>query len=486
MSKRFVVIGGGPVGILSSILLSKKGYEVTLIEAGDMNDEAMLGAQHYLFESPAKFPDGVHKLGGGSNFWHGRVSQFSKRAMTSIEGKSSVWPFSVEDYEKAHAELLKFLNLPHVEAIHEARKPICCSFCDTLIESVPYLFSTPHLLKDLLLRSENRHGVNILFRAYANSIQCNSREGEVQVEILSDAPSNPKVISADKVVVSAGCLQSTALIYRSFPIYFEKYFAGTHLLEHFDGYVGRLKISNKSSKSCLSNYRLDSDRRIPGENFGLGISTKSSSSLSWHLEVSPNVRHYGFDPRVNRFNIPNRKLLGICFLIERLLSYPFNRFTVFAERLLGISSYSLWLKGEELPYERSALGFEDNSPAIVQKIVYKHKVSSTTSLTIKRELRKFGRLIRKNRFGKLKLDWWARIPFYFSTGANWHPMGTLRLGFPHKGPLDDSFQLGLHRNVMVLDSSSFPIGGHHNPTAMSLSVVWLMLNKLPDASDRES
>ena len=46
MSKSFLVIGGGPVGILSSILLSKKGYEVTLVEAGEVNKEAMLGSDN--------------------------------------------------------------------------------------------------------------------------------------------------------------------------------------------------------------------------------------------------------------------------------------------------------------------------------------------------------------------------------------------------------------------------------------------------------
>lgn len=485
MNKSFLVIGGGPVGILSSILLSKKGYGVTLVEAGDINKEAMLVAENYRFKSSSKFPVGVHQLGGGSNFWHGRVSQFSKRALDPVGSISSMWPFSIEEYLQAHTELLEFLELPHVEIMDKVRNSICCSMCDSLIEVVPYLFSPPHLLKDRLLKSKSEYGIKIICRAYAKSIQSKNSDGKIMVELLSDSADVPKFISADKVVVAAGCLQSTALIYRSFPIYFESYFAGTNLMEHFDGYIGKLKLSRKLHNSCLTNKQLSSDRRIVGEPFGLGIRTKNSGSLSWHLEVSPNVRHYAFDPIVNRFNIMNFKLLKILFFIERLLSYPLNRLSSLIDRVLDLTTYSLWLKGEELPFKKSTIMFDCQNASSVQDVIYNHKISIKSMLTMKRELRKFRTLIRKNRLGKLNFDFWFRIPFFFRTGGNWHPMGTLRLGFPHEGTLDESFQLGLHKDVMVLDSSSFPIGGHHNPTAMSLTVAWLMLSKLPNVTKSE-
>jgi hypothetical protein len=486
MSKSFLVIGGGPVGILSSILLSKKGYEVTLVEAGEVNKEAMLGSDNYSFKSSSKFPIGVHQLGGGSNFWHGRVSQFSKRALTSIESHNSVWPFSIEEYLQAHTELLKFLELPHVEAMHKVKEFICCSLCDSLFEVVPYLFSPPQLLKDMLLKSTYGHNIKIFYRAYAKSIRIKNPGEKVTIEILSDSTNVPKFVSADKIVVTAGCLQSTALIHRSFPNYFENHSAGAYLMEHFDGYIGKLKVSSKSSTPCLAKYRLGSDRKITDEIFGLGIRTKYSSSLSWHLEVAPHVRHYAFDPVVNRFNLRNRKILITLFFTERLLFYPLNQSSLLLDRVKGLSNYSLWLKGEELPFKRSILKFNRNSETSVQKIVYNHKISTKSSLIMKRELRKFREIIKKNHLGKIKFDWWFHIPFFFRTGGNWHPMGTLRLGFPDKGPLNESFQLGLHNDVMVLDSSSFPIGGHHNPTSMSLTIAWLVLNKLPDVTVGQS
>lgn len=486
MNKSFVVIGGGPVGILSCMLLSKKGYEVTLIEAGEINKEAMLRAENYHFKSSSKFPIGVHQLGGGSNFWHGRISQFSKRALAPTGIHDSVWPFSFEEYKHAHTELLKFLKLPHVEAIHKVKESICCSLCDSLVEVVPYLFSPPHLLKDMLLKSKHGYGIRVLYRAYAKSIEFKKPGEKITIEILSDSSNVPKFVVADKIVITAGCLQSTALVHRSFPIYFENHLAGTHLMEHFDGYIGKLKVSSKSSNPCLANFTLGKDRNIVGEIFGLGIRTKYSSSLSWHLEVAPNVRHYAFDPVVNRFNLKNSKILNSLFFTERLLFYPLNQLSLLLDWVMGLSNYSLWLKGEELPFKRSTLKFNIHTETSVQKIIYNHKISTKSTLGMKWELRNFRTILRKNHLGKLKFDWWFHIPFFFRTGGNWHPMGTLRLGFPNKGPLNESFQLGLHKDVMVLDSSSFPIGGHHNPTAMSMTIAWLELNKLPDVTTRQS
>jgi hypothetical protein len=114
-----------------------------------------------------------------------------------------------------------------------------------------------------LLTHNNEYGIKILYRAYAKSIEYKKPGDKITTEILSDSTKVPKFITADKIIITAGCLQSTALIHRSFPNYFKNHLAGTHLMEHFDGYIGKLKISSSFSNPCLANFKLDNDRKIP-------------------------------------------------------------------------------------------------------------------------------------------------------------------------------------------------------------------------------
>jgi len=70
-------VGAGPVGIYSANLCIEKGYRVTLIESGDLNEESSnLSRKKYIFHSPSAIPEGVHKIGGGSTQWRGRISEF--------------------------------------------------------------------------------------------------------------------------------------------------------------------------------------------------------------------------------------------------------------------------------------------------------------------------------------------------------------------------------------------------------------------------
>jgi len=74
---RIGVIGAGPVGIYFSKLCLDMGLEVTLIEAGGFPEESLhLNRSKYIFTSPSAMPTGVHKIGGGSNLWRGRISEF--------------------------------------------------------------------------------------------------------------------------------------------------------------------------------------------------------------------------------------------------------------------------------------------------------------------------------------------------------------------------------------------------------------------------
>jgi len=80
--KDFALIGAGPVGIFLSHLLVSKGHRVVLYEAGDRDAETInLNLDDYVFKTKSKMPSGVHRVGGASNLWKRRVSEFSPQVL---------------------------------------------------------------------------------------------------------------------------------------------------------------------------------------------------------------------------------------------------------------------------------------------------------------------------------------------------------------------------------------------------------------------
>ena len=53
MSKNVTIIGGGVIGLCSAFYLQKEGYEVTVIEKGDITDGTSFGNAGYV--SPSHF-----------------------------------------------------------------------------------------------------------------------------------------------------------------------------------------------------------------------------------------------------------------------------------------------------------------------------------------------------------------------------------------------------------------------------------------------
>ncbi len=53
MSKQVVIVGGGVIGLSSAFYLQKAGYQVTVIEKGDITDGASFGNAGYV--SPSHF-----------------------------------------------------------------------------------------------------------------------------------------------------------------------------------------------------------------------------------------------------------------------------------------------------------------------------------------------------------------------------------------------------------------------------------------------
>ena len=79
-------------------------------------------------------------------------------------------------------------------------------------------------------------------------------------------------------------------------------YLGHYLMEHFDGFVGRIIIKNRKP-SVLANICLDSERRFKKSNFGVAFTLNSNkirelSLPNMHFEIVPFKKKFIFESQV--------------------------------------------------------------------------------------------------------------------------------------------------------------------------------------------
>ena len=69
----------------------------------------ILNLKKYIFLSPSAVPEGVHKIGGGSTQWRGRISEFLPEDFyKTYSGQEFHWPFDKTELDRHYKKLYKF------------------------------------------------------------------------------------------------------------------------------------------------------------------------------------------------------------------------------------------------------------------------------------------------------------------------------------------------------------------------------------------
>lgn len=410
---------------------------------------------------------GVHKPGGGTNYWKGRVSRFPRTALDSVdESGIRIWPIEWKDVERSFDEIENALKISFPEASGRVSAVHSCGIHSNEIRVSPFGFIRPDHFKILLRELIGQENFHFWPGVFCHRIIGANEDQQVIEYFREKRRRKLHKLSVDYVFVAAGCLQSTALIQRSFPSESNIYPVGKYLQEHFDGYVGRLVV-NKRDRNCLTQMSLNEERKLHGRDFGIGIALNRITSLHYHLEITPLARTYIFDPQINRFNLSGR-LIRVLFLLERIFSFPLERATRALHHVLGDKVYSVWLKGEELPNSKSQVSIDQTDPT---RVVYNHQTSKETMRLMKQELRRFSSFVNSQNLGRFNFAPHLWIPKFISTGGNWHPMGSLRIHNSQESVVSREFALNWNERIRIIDSSIFPSGAHQNPTSMALCLA---------------
>lgn len=493
MKTDYLVVGAGPNGILLSNLLAKQGKDVTLIEAGGITEEScLLNLGSYEFKSKSKLPKSVHLIGGGSTQWLGRIGEFTESDFSSHLNRQSTWPI---DKEVLKPYFRKVFNLLFGSSLLDQE------FIDTNTELAYIKSKLRNSITLRLFRFSNLGVFQQLLKESQTYSNFRIRPNLLGLELIQnydnlynlkciDGEGNVTSIISKKVCIAGGTLQSTALLMRStsLKIPARDNYLGHYLMEHFDGFVGRIVIKNQKP-SVLTNIKLDSERRFKNSNFGVAFTLNSNkirelSLPNLHFEVVPFKKKFIFEHHTYLLKLPE-PIRILLFYIERFLRKIYDPVMFFIEKILRQKSYSVWMKGEEFPFYDSCVQMSRNSQIFgVPKLVYNHKISMHTSTQIRRGLALMKRQIKAENLGKFLPYRHLMFPFkQFYLNPNWHPMGTTRMGNDStKTICDINLELHNQKGVYMVNPGVFPTGSNQNPTSMMLALTFRLAEYLKTSS----
>jgi hypothetical protein len=488
--KNFGLIGAGPVGIFLSHLLIEKGHKVTLYEAGGRETEsANLNLSNYVFKTKSKMPSGVHRVGGASNLWKRRVSEFSSDSFNRIDEKGNrVWPIDFDKLNKANAHLFSLLDKEGLGDLSYLKKHFyqLDSEMSSKFALNLFRFCDESFFRSLLAELELNRNFSLVIDTFVTEIRqrdlINKNENGINLVLVRAGSSDLENASHSDVVLTGGCLQSTSLAMKSIDIMTSlpaPDLIGRFLMEHFDGFVGTLRIRQKNV-GALRKLILDEDRKIPAKEFGVGLTIPSNSSenspaVDFHLEFVKWRKTYLFDPSLNIFNGLPRRIYRALFLIERSFKKVPSELRGIWFKAFSTEIYSVWLKGEEIPFADSRLQISKGDHEKDTKLIYNHRVSKETKILMRRRLRELSNSLRVENLGDFRIHSYFRFNSLFYTGPNFHPMGSLRMGLdPATSIVGPDFAFHGSPHVFAINSGIFPNGSNHNPTAMvlALSIVF--------------
>lgn len=481
------VIGAGPVGIYLTKLCLDVGLEVTLIESGSISYESSnLNRSKYIFKTRSAMPEGVHKIGGGGNLWRGRISEFLPGDFNKWFGETDYsWPFTKNSLEHHYKNLYKFVgagDFDDNEAIskylHSSLKNLPKNF---YFRSFRYCKS--NFFSDLFADINRHTNLKVLSDHYCESI-CRDKLSNLLSVNLIKSDSQTTTIQFDKIVITAGTLQSTALLLRSHEVTPKSSYPalGRYLTEHIEGYIGYVTVKSKCEKKFFKSFALNNFNitNYDYQGIGFAISPKNNGQeqLNIQYEFRPLIKPSYYFERIikKQSNKCLQKYLSSLILMEKICLSTLVKLQSIIRSLQRKTAYSIYIKSEEIPYYESQLDTLDSDPKIV---IYNHKISERTYELIKNNIDEFSEIFSNNFRAKLRLTTsianLKTMQNHF--GPNWHPMGSTKMGNNSSNSVcDENLEVHNCKNLFILSASVFPSASNTNPTFTVLALANKLLN----------
>ncbi len=466
------VIGAGPIGIYVSRLLLAQGHEVQLFECGDYLHESNLLTQNsYIFKTKSAMPQNVHRVGGGSNYWHARFGEFLSEDFSQLSSlKIAGWPLKkaslIEHYKRVSYELSAdaMSDDEYIDRYFSTQKYLLGEKLDLRVFRFAEEYSFVSKLKEL----EGHPKFTLHTRSKVESITYLTDCSTIVCNVRNDM--NLNAVGVDYVIITAGTLQSTKLLLQSPNSITEsnRRIVGLGLMEHLEGFVGLMRVPNKNVAK-LSLFSLSRNNRISNLNAGIGIRLNSVAQASLelpslHIEIRPRPRQIKTQKFLFRGPVHNP-----VYYLERVIKKNFEQVARLLDFFLGRITYGVWIKSEEFANSCSNLSLNSSN----QGLIYNHQVSNLTYQQLYKALDLLLPEVERNLGVRIdRFRWVRKRARNIQLEVNWHPMGTLPMG-PDASTCvcDENLEVHAMKKVFILSPAVFNRGSNGNPTFTSLALA---------------
>jgi hypothetical protein len=471
------VIGAGPAGIYITKLLLDQGHKITLFESGNFTEEnPILTRLNYKFETPSAMPKNIHRVGGGSNYWHARFGEFLEEDFEPIELLDVPgWPFGKSVLNKYYSEVAQDLGHPQLtenDFISE-RLSFLQNTINSNLDIRIFRFADKEIFIKMFETLRGHANLELKLNTFCHSIEKKEQpdsNSKLQINYYNNL-NDVQNESYDKIIIAAGTFQSTALFLRSKKLHNKNnlLLAGKYLIDHSEGYIGEITI-RKNSTNLLKNFLLNDENQISYSSSHIGVAIRLNSRIardenlpSVHIEIRRRNRGIRRSPKEFK-TISDRYL----YFFERITKFCIEKIKEMIDFISRKETFGLYAKCEQFPTQDSFLEWNNDT----NRLIHSLQISDKTKERIKFAISKLAHGLEVNFKSRVRLyDWLDPESQEFFFGANWHPMGTLRMGHDSKYSVCNS-NLELHNqtNLFVLSPAVFPRGSNSNPIFTALAL----------------
>lgn len=459
-----LIVGAGPVGIYLTKKLLDMDQKVTLIEAGYLESESnLLTRQNYDFKYPSQMPQGIHRVGGGSNFWHARFGEYLDIDFErDWLGGKFVWPILKKQLQPHYENVARFFgqnvpsDLDFLETFYSKEKS---NLGDTLDLRL-WRFAKSEIFLDAF--NSLQKNPNFSFLGGHKVEKFSEKNNSCILKVVRSDLSIVE-IQGDQLIITCGAIAGTGLVISNLENSVKNY-AGQYLIEHMEMFIGKVRL-NKLQTKHLAGIILTKKNTSNGKTSGVGIRLSSNLQiakhlLQMHLEFRP---YYSFDKVIKSSWLPTK----ISFFIGK----SFYLFIKLYEKLIskfGLQTFGIWMKSEEIPTKNSEILFDINS----NKFRYYREIGQESVMKCLETITCLTKEIEQN----LNIDFKIRKDLIkrLKKGKfiNWHPMNTLRMSTNlDYSIVNQDLKLTDFERTYICNSAVLPTGSNSNPTFTVLALA---------------
>jgi choline dehydrogenase-like flavoprotein len=485
-----IIVGSGPVGLILSLFLARRGVSVLLLEGGDTfstaKDTAELAAELTSAPLPGVTAGRTRQVGGGLNLWGGQLASLQPC-------ETQDWPIPLTEITEQFPEILNILGQPKVCLPLEvgqfiAESTVLREFGLDLIATawlkLPKL--PPSTWREIRLSQQ----VTLLKNAFVDSIRVDA--GAVTGVCALTRQKERVEFTSSNVVLACGAIETIRLLLQkasngSDQPWHALYWLGRGFNEHLDANTAKVRPLNSKRLLALFDPIVIGGTKYTHKIFStVQIDESSSLSCAAMLSFPGNIRNSLAELRLLiRGLIPNRvnqsvKDLGRAAMgsIREMvpITWRYLRHRRISSVFRGEASLRISVEQPLRPRSRVTLSptKRDSHGLHVARIDWQKGLEE--GLAFREFTQRVKRWAETNGIAQLEMDpLLASDPLAFSKGADdgLHHAGGVRMAVSaSEGVVNENLAVFGIKHLYCCGSSVFPRSGIANPTltAMALAV----------------